>query len=67
MPLPLVAVVIGSAVGGAFVFDKITGAAEDAGNALESGGGALIKVAALAGLALLAFEVFKRGGFGGGN
>lgn len=62
-----VLVFAGGAAAGAFIFDKITGAAEDAGDALERGGGAIIKVAAIAGLGFLAFEVFKRGGFDGGG
>lgn len=62
-----VVIFAGGAAAGAFIFDKITGAAEDAGEALDRGGGAIIKVALVAGVGYLAFEVFRRGGFGGGS
>ena len=62
MALPLVPLAIG-AVAGAFVFNQVTGAAEDAGRAIEGAGGTLVQLAVLGGVGFLAFKFIERGGF----
>ena len=57
MPAILVPFVAGAAVG-AYVLDKFTDGLQDAGNAV-------LKIGAVAAVAYLGFEVFKRGGFDG--
>lgn len=61
MPL-LIPFVAGAAVG-AYAWDRFTGAAQEAGEALDRAGSGVVKLAAVAGVAYVAWELWKRGAF----